>query len=65
MLVLTFFYDDFHSDPSDIANDLKINVVAFRPFYKYLGCKLVREKNVVLATLLVPSVFPSVRKIIR
>ncbi|KAG5632382.1 hypothetical protein H5410_004099, partial [Solanum commersonii] len=52
-------------DPSDIANDLRINVVALRPFYEYLGCKLVCEKNIVLATLRVPLVFPSVRRRIR
>ncbi|WMV34079.1 hypothetical protein MTR67_027464 [Solanum verrucosum] len=62
VLVLTLFADDFRSDPSDIAKDLRINAVALRPFYEYLGCKLVREKNVVLATLPVPLVFPSVRR---
>uniref|UniRef100_M0ZR13 DNA binding protein n=1 Tax=Solanum tuberosum TaxID=4113 RepID=M0ZR13_SOLTU len=65
VLVLTLFADDFRSDPSDIANDLRINVVALRTYYEYLGCKLVREKNVVLATLLDPLVFPSVRRNIR
>ncbi|WMV09637.1 hypothetical protein MTR67_003022 [Solanum verrucosum] len=44
VLVLTLFADDYRSDPSDIANHLKINVVALWPFYEYLCCKLVHEK---------------------
>ncbi|MCD9637513.1 hypothetical protein HAX54_020846 [Datura stramonium] len=62
VLVLTLFADDFRSDPSDIAKDLRINAVALRPHYEYLGCKLVREKNVLLATLPVPLKFPDPRR---
>lgn len=62
VLVLTLFADDFRSDPSDISKDLRINAVALRPHYEYLGCKLVREKNVLLATLPVPLVFPTLRR---
>ncbi|CAN4099527.1 unnamed protein product [Withania somnifera] len=58
VLVLTLFADDFRSDPSDIAKDLRMNAVALRPYYEHLGCKLVREKNVLLATLPVPLTFP-------
>lgn len=62
VLVLTLFADDFRSDPSDIAKDLRMNAVALRPHYEHLGCKLVREKNVLLATLPVPLTFPIPRR---
>ncbi|KAK4737536.1 hypothetical protein R3W88_001233 [Solanum pinnatisectum] len=62
VLVLTLFADDYCSDPSDIANHLKINVVALQPFYEYLCGKPVHEKNVALVTLLVPLVFTSVKR---
>ncbi|KAM3308936.1 DNA-directed RNA polymerase I subunit rpa49 [Capsicum chacoense] len=62
VLVLTLFADDFRTDLSDIAKDLRMNAVALRPHYEYLGCKLVREKNVLLATLPVPLTFPDPRR---
>ncbi|KAJ8534706.1 hypothetical protein K7X08_016434 [Anisodus acutangulus] len=62
VLVLTLFADDFRSDLSDIAKDLRMSTVTLRPYYEYLGCKFVREKNVLLATLPVPLEFPTLRR---
>ncbi|KAK4344816.1 hypothetical protein RND71_034992 [Anisodus tanguticus] len=62
VLVLTLFADDFRSDLSDIAKDLRMSAVTLRPYYEYLGCKFVREKNVLLATLPVPLEFPTLRR---
>ncbi|GFP85712.1 DNA-directed RNA polymerase i subunit rpa49 [Phtheirospermum japonicum] len=62
VLVLSLFADDFRSDPSDIAKDLRINFVTLRPFYKFLGCKFVTEKKVVLATLPVPLQFETIKR---
>ncbi|CAI9766141.1 unnamed protein product [Fraxinus pennsylvanica] len=39
LLVLTMFVDDFKSDPSDIAEDLRMTPVALRTHYENLGCK--------------------------
>ncbi|KAK1362779.1 DNA-directed RNA polymerase I subunit rpa49 [Heracleum sosnowskyi] len=58
VLVLTLFVDGFRSDISDIAKDLKIGVVELRKHWLELGCKLVREKNTLFATLPVPLTFP-------
>lgn len=58
VLVLTLFVDGYRSDTSDIAKDLKIGVVDLRKHLLELGCKLVREKNTMLATLPVPLTFP-------
>ncbi|KAL0341864.1 UNVERIFIED_CONTAM: hypothetical protein Scaly_1849000 [Sesamum calycinum] len=54
ILVLSLFADDFRSDPSDIAKDLRMNPITLRPHYEYLGCKFVRDNQVLLATLPVP-----------
>ncbi|XP_060216018.1 uncharacterized protein LOC132643574 [Lycium barbarum] len=62
VLVLTLIADDFRSDPTDIAKDLRMNAVALRVHYEYLGCKFVKEKNVLLATLPVPLQFPTLRR---
>ncbi|KAL3618217.1 hypothetical protein CASFOL_038538 [Castilleja foliolosa] len=65
VLVLSLFADDFRSDMSDIAKDLRINSLALRPRYEYLGCKLVRDKKdkkVLLATLPVPLKFQKPNK---
>ncbi|KAK1362788.1 hypothetical protein POM88_038349 [Heracleum sosnowskyi] len=58
VLVLTLFVDGYRSDISDIAKDLKIGVVELRKHWLELGCKLVREKNTLFATLPVPLTFP-------
>ncbi|CAA0822416.1 Unknown protein [Striga hermonthica] len=62
ILVLTLFVDDFLSDPTDIAKDLRMNPVALRPHYEYLGCKFVRENQVLLATLPVPLEFQTLKR---
>ncbi|PSS18082.1 DNA-directed RNA polymerase I subunit rpa49 like [Actinidia chinensis var. chinensis] len=61
VLVLTLIADGFRSDPSDIARDLKMTAITIRPHYEHLGCKLVREGRVLLATLPVPLQFPRLR----
>ncbi|KAL3511651.1 hypothetical protein ACH5RR_024368 [Cinchona calisaya] len=62
ILVLTLYVDNFRTDLLDIAKDLRMNAVALRPHYEYLGCKLVREKQLLLATLPLPLQFPTVRR---
>uniref|UniRef100_A0A5B6YW05 Putative DNA-directed RNA polymerase I subunit rpa49 n=1 Tax=Davidia involucrata TaxID=16924 RepID=A0A5B6YW05_DAVIN len=62
ILVLTLFVDGFRSDPSDIARDLRMTAITLRPHYEYLGCKLVRKGQLLLATLPVPLQFPTLRK---
>lgn len=62
VLVLTLYVDDFRTDLSDIAKDLRMNPVSLRPYYQFLGCKLVREKGVTLATLPLPLQFLAERK---
>ncbi|KAA8541672.1 hypothetical protein F0562_022824 [Nyssa sinensis] len=61
VLVLTLFADGFRSDPADIAKDLKMTAITLRPHYEYLGCKFVREDQLLLATLPVPLKFPTLR----
>lgn len=43
ILVLSLFVDQFRSDPSDIASDLKMTAHSLKPYYLQLGCKLTRE----------------------
>ncbi|KAG8388411.1 hypothetical protein BUALT_Bualt02G0123100 [Buddleja alternifolia] len=62
VLVLTLFADDFRSDPSDIAKDLRMNPLTLRPHYEYLGCKFVWENKVLLATLPVPLEFHTLKR---
>ncbi|KAK6153576.1 hypothetical protein DH2020_013215 [Rehmannia glutinosa] len=62
VLVLSLFADDFRSDPSDIAKDLRMNPLTLRPHYEYLGCKFVRENKVLLATLPVPLEFQTIKR---
>lgn len=57
VLVLSLFVDDFRSDPSDIARDLRMNPVSLRTHYEYLGCKFVRENQMLIATLSLPLQF--------
>lgn len=58
VLVLSLFVDGFRSDTTDIAKDLKIPNVELRAHWLELGCKLVREKDTVFATLPLPLTFP-------
>ncbi|VFR00163.1 unnamed protein product [Cuscuta campestris] len=63
VLVLTLYADNFRSDPSDIAKDLRTITGHLRPRFELLGCKFVRdEKRGHLATLSVPLTFPTVNK---
>ncbi|XP_027168495.1 DNA-directed RNA polymerase I subunit rpa49 [Coffea eugenioides] len=62
ILVLTLYVDNFRTDLSDIAKDLRMNPIALRPHYEHLGCKLAREKQLLLATLSLPLQFPTVRR---
>ncbi|KAE8724160.1 ADP-ribosylation factor GTPase-activating protein AGD8 [Hibiscus syriacus] len=59
VLVLTLHVDGFRTDPSDIANDLRISKVDLRRHFLNLGCKLVHQSSVLYATLPVPLNFPS------
>lgn len=57
VLVLTLFIDEFETDFRDIAKDLKMSPLRLRTYFKNLGCKFKRSKNV--AFLSVPLSFPS------
>nr|KJB21085.1 hypothetical protein B456_003G182300 [Gossypium raimondii] len=59
VLVLALHVDGFRTDPSDIAQDLRISKVDLRQHFLNLGCKLVRQNSILYATLPVPLNFPS------
>ena len=61
VLVLTLIVDNFKTEFSDIAEDLRMPTGALRPHFEYLGCKFIREQNITLATLPAPLKFPEVR----
>ncbi|KAL8235281.1 hypothetical protein R6Q59_021381 [Mikania micrantha] len=61
VLVLTLFVDNFKTEFSDISKDLRMSTGALRRHFEFLGCKFVREKNIMLATLPAPLKFPEVR----
>lgn len=61
VLVLSLFADDFRSDPSDIAKDLRMNPLTLRTHYEYLGCKFVRQNQTVMATLPLPLEFQTMK----
>ncbi|KAI3929390.1 hypothetical protein MKW92_026142, partial [Papaver armeniacum] len=61
LLVPSLMVDDFNSDPTDIAQDLRMTTLKLRPHYLNLGVKMVGGKGkgkVALATLPVPLNFP-------
>ncbi|CAN0913998.1 DNA-directed RNA polymerase I subunit RPA49 [Linum grandiflorum] len=63
VLVLALHFDDFKTDPADIAMDLGVSPVALRQHFEYLGCKFVSDENKVrVATLPVPLRFPEPRR---
>ncbi|KAL6537464.1 hypothetical protein OROMI_025998 [Orobanche minor] len=62
VLVLSLFADDFRTDPSDIAKDLRVDPLTLRDHYQYLGCKFVSENKVFLATLPVPLEFHTLKR---
>ncbi|GAB2269195.1 hypothetical protein Dimus_004124 [Dionaea muscipula] len=57
VLVLTMHFDEFKTDPSDIAKDLRTTILSLRKDFDNLGCKFARENNVSVATLPVPLKF--------
>ncbi|XP_076925417.1 uncharacterized protein LOC143588239 [Bidens hawaiensis] len=61
VLVLTLFVDNFKTDFSDIAKDLRMQTGDLRTHFEYLGCKFVREHSMTLATLPAPLKFPDPR----
>ncbi|XP_042479041.1 DNA-directed RNA polymerase I subunit RPA49 [Macadamia integrifolia] len=61
VLVLTLFVDNFQTDLSDIAKDLRMTPVSLRQHYEHLGCKLSRVNRVLMVTLPVPLQFPKQR----
>ncbi|XP_073064522.1 uncharacterized protein [Primulina eburnea] len=62
VLVLSMFADNFRSDPSDIAKDLRMNSISLRPHYEYLGCKFVSDNKVLVATLPLPLEFHTTKR---
>ncbi|KAJ7951562.1 DNA-directed RNA polymerase I subunit rpa49 [Quillaja saponaria] len=62
VLVLTLFADEFRTDYSDIAKDLRMSSVSLREHFEHLGCKILSRKNVRYATLPVPLQFPLLRQ---
>lgn len=61
VLVLTLYADDFLTDPSDIAKDLRMSALKLRTHFEHLGCKLVSRNKVTMATLTAPLNFPRLR----
>ncbi|GLT60803.1 hypothetical protein SLA2020_335520 [Shorea laevis] len=62
VLVLALYADEFRTDPSDIAKDLRMSPIKLRVHYEHLGCKLSRKDNLLLFTLPLPLQFPAVRQ---
>lgn len=58
ILVLTLFADNFQSEPTDIAKDLKMNWQRLKLYYLQLGCKAKEA----LVTLPVPLQFPDMKR---
>ncbi|KAL7599903.1 hypothetical protein Lser_V15G25300 [Lactuca serriola] len=61
VLVLTLFADNFKTEFSDIAKDLRMSTGDLRRHFEFLGCKFIRENSIMLATLPAPLKFPEVR----
>lgn len=61
VLVLTLFADNFKTEFSDIAKDLRMSTGSLRRHFEHLGCKFIRENSIMLATLPAPLKFPQVR----
>ncbi|KAL2899635.1 DNA-directed RNA polymerase I subunit rpa49 [Bienertia sinuspersici] len=62
VLVLTLFIDEFQTDFTDIAKDLKMSAFSLRPYFENLGCQFKRRNNAYLAHLPVPLKFPTIRR---
>lgn len=59
VLVLTLYADNFRTDPTDIAKDLRFDPLSLRVHFDNLGCKRVRENKLYVVTLPVPLKFPT------
>ncbi|KAL3814041.1 hypothetical protein ACJIZ3_015309 [Penstemon smallii] len=62
VLVLSLFADDFQTDISDIAKDLRMDSSTLRVHYGYLGCKFVRINQAWMVTLPVPLKFDTLKR---
>ncbi|KAL2936044.1 DNA-directed RNA polymerase I subunit rpa49 [Bienertia sinuspersici] len=62
VLVLTLFIDEFQTDITDIAKDLKMSAFSLRPYFENLGCQFKRRNNAYFAHLSVPLKFPTIRR---
>ncbi|XP_074288634.1 uncharacterized protein LOC141613788 [Silene latifolia] len=62
VLVLTLHIDEFESDFTDIAKDLKMSAVSLRPYLLNLGCKIRNRGGVAIATLPTPLKFETANK---
>lgn len=62
VLVLTLHVDEFRTNYTDIANDLKLSTITLREHYERLGCKFSQHQNQWLAHLPLPLQFPQVRQ---
>ncbi|VVB01163.1 unnamed protein product [Arabis nemorensis] len=62
ILVLALHVDNFKTNPEDIAKDLRMSKVDVRKHFENLGCKITRDKLIVLATLPVPLKFPEITR---
>lgn len=58
VLVLCLFVDDFKTDPTDIAKDLRMSSVKLREHFLNLGCTFSRQKGTLYAILPAPLKFP-------
>ncbi|MCL7039017.1 hypothetical protein MKW94_024596 [Papaver nudicaule] len=60
VLVLSLMADEYKSDQTDIARDLRMTMLKLRPHYLNLGCKMVGggKGKIAQATLPVPLKFP-------
>ncbi|KAL5579430.1 hypothetical protein UlMin_011872 [Ulmus minor] len=57
VLVLTLWSDEFETNVTDIAKDLRMNSTTVRMHYEHLGCKISRHNNLLYATLPIPLNF--------
>lgn len=62
VLVLTLYADEFRTDYSDIAKDLRMSSIQLRTHFEHLGCKISRQNSILFATLPVPLQFPQTRQ---
>lgn len=65
ILVLALTVDDFHCVIDDVANDLKMSCKELVPYFRELGCKVVKqrqsEEGTYSVTLPLPLTFPNIK----